>query len=70
MVRSDRSLLHAIVCAAWLAAAGAHGAEKYSDVKYVPPKGFAGHKWGELQLTFGRLAAQPLGVGAGWIRPV
>jgi hypothetical protein len=39
-------------------------------VKYVPPDGFAGHKWGALRSTFDRLPEQPVGVGAGWTRPV
>ena len=29
----------------------AHAAKK---VKYVPPEGFAGHKWGELRTQFRR----------------
>jgi len=47
----------------------ADAAEKYADVKYVPPTGFAGHKWGELRFSFDRLTAEPIGVGAGWIPP-
>jgi hypothetical protein len=39
-------------------------------VKYVAPEGFAGHKWGDLRSTFDRLPEQPIGVGAGWTRPV
>lgn len=39
-------------------------------VKYVAPEGFAGHKWGELRTSFDRLPEQPVGVGAGWTRPV
>ena len=39
-------------------------------VKYVAPKGFADHAWGDLRSTFDRLPEQPVGVGAGWTRPV
>jgi hypothetical protein len=39
-------------------------------VKYVPPDGFAGHKWGELRSGFDRLPAEPIGVGAAWMRPL
>ena len=47
----------------------AMAAEKYSDVKYLPPDGFAGYQWGQLRLAFERLPSEPLGVGAGWIHP-
>ncbi len=39
-------------------------------VKYVAPEGFAGYQWGALRSTFDRLPEQPIGVGAGWTRPV
>jgi hypothetical protein len=39
-------------------------------VKYVPPVGFGGHKWGDLRSSFQRLPSQPLGVGAAFGRPV
>ena len=37
-------------------------------VKYVPPEGFAGHKWEDLRGSFDRLPEQPMGVGAAWMR--
>jgi hypothetical protein len=44
--------------------------DQYSDVQFVPPKGFNGHEWGELQFGFERLSDRdPIGVGAAWIRP-
>jgi hypothetical protein len=39
-------------------------------LKYVAPQGFAGHSWGDLRSTFDRLPKEPIGVGAGWTRPV
>jgi hypothetical protein len=39
-------------------------------VKYVPPEGFAGHRWGDLRSSFTRLPDEPLGVGAAWMNPV
>lgn len=39
-------------------------------VKYVPPEGFAGHRWGDLRSTFDRLPEAPIGVGAGWMRSI
>lgn len=48
-------------------APGIAGAKK---LKYVPPEGFAGYKWGDLRSTFDRLPAEPLGVGAAWMNPV
>jgi hypothetical protein len=50
----------------------AHAADKPKKVKYVAPAGFDGHQWGEL-LTgpdFARLALEPIGIGAAWMRPV
>jgi len=69
MKKNQGTLTGAALCTALLAAAIAGAAEKYADVKYVPPQGFAGHKWGELRFTFDRLSPEPLGVGAGWINP-
>jgi len=48
--------------------AGAATAESPKKVKYVAPEGFAGHKWGDLRSTFDRLPAEPIGVGAAWMR--
>ncbi|HEV7608307.1 MAG TPA: hypothetical protein VGO61_13275 [Steroidobacteraceae bacterium] len=45
-------------------------AENSQRVKYAPPKGFAGHLWGELRSNFARLPDQPRGVGAAWMNPV
>jgi hypothetical protein len=65
--------LRAVLVAALLgsmAATAVSAPEKYEDVKYVPPDGFAGHAWGELQFNFERLSDRdPIGVGAAWIRP-
>jgi hypothetical protein len=44
-------------------------ADKPRRVKYVPPEGFAGRHWGDLRSSFGRLPAEPLGVGAAYILP-
>jgi hypothetical protein len=52
-----------------LVVASAAAADKPKRVKYVPPEGFAGHKWGELHSSFTRLQIQPIGVGAAWVRP-
>lgn len=38
--------------------------------KYMPPEGFAGHRWGDLRSSFSRLPAEPLGIGAAWMNPV
>jgi hypothetical protein len=46
----------------------AAAADKPRNVKYVPPEGFAGHKWGDLRSTFDRLPSEPIGVGAAWMR--
>ncbi|HEV7608308.1 MAG TPA: hypothetical protein VGO61_13280 [Steroidobacteraceae bacterium] len=53
-------------------AACSHAADGSDSVSYVPPPGFGGHAWGELRTSagFDRLPTEPVGVGAGWIRPV
>ena len=38
-------------------------------VKYVPPEGFGGYKWGDLRTAFTRLPTEPIGVGAAWMTP-
>jgi len=48
----------------------AAAAERPARVKYVPPEGFAGRKWGELRTSFDRLPNEPMGVGAAWMTPV
>jgi hypothetical protein len=57
------------LCATWMAISMAHAAERHSDVKYSPPEGFAGHRWGAMRFIFERLPEQPLAVSAGWIHP-
>ena len=44
-------------------------AEPDKKVKYVAPEGFGKHKWGDLRSSFDRLPAEPIGVGAAWMRP-
>ena len=44
--------------------------ESPKKIKYVAPDGFGGHKWGDLRSSFERLPAEPVGVGAAWMRPV
>jgi len=53
-------------------AAGTPGAaaDKPHKVKYVPPEGFAGFKWGALRSSFERLPKDPIGVGAAFGHPV
>jgi hypothetical protein len=53
---------------ALLAVQAAPAADPPKKVKYVPPQGFAGHKWGELRSSFDRLPNEPIGVGAAWMR--
>ena len=59
-------LLSVALCVTALAVA----ADKPKRIKYVPPAGFAGHKWGDPLSSFPRLPAQPLDVGSAWIGPV
>jgi hypothetical protein len=63
-------LLPLFLCCAFalLAVQSAPAADKPKKVKYVPPEGFAGHKWGELRSSFDRLPNEPIGVGAAWMR--
>ena len=51
-------------------AAFAVAADPSHKVKYVPPEGFAGFKWGALRSSFERLPKDPLGVGAAFGKPV
>ena len=51
-----------------LLAAGSHAAANGEDVKYEPPEGFGGHRWGEVRAAFHRLPDEPIGVGAAWMR--
>jgi hypothetical protein len=66
------AFLATCACATLLLAGlpAANAAEKPKAVKYVPPEGFAGHKWNDLRTTFDRLPQEPIGVGAAWMTPV
>jgi hypothetical protein len=55
-----------LVCLLLLAAT-VHAAED-KRVKYQPPEGFAGHKWGDQRSSFDRLPEAPMGVAAAWMR--
>ena len=46
----------------------ANASDGGKGVKYVPPEGFAGHKWGDLRGSFDRLPEQPIGVAAAWMQ--
>ncbi len=66
-----RKLLTGLCAAALLALApSTQVVGKPKQVKYVPPTGLFGHKWGELRSTFDKLPEQPLGIAAAWMRPV
>jgi hypothetical protein len=72
-MRLTNYLVTLLTCVAALAAApGGVAAENPAPakkrVKYVPPAGFAAHKWGDLQSTFTRLGNEPFSVGAAWMR--
>lgn len=56
-----------LCCALALFASLAARAEDSRRVKYVPPAGFADHKWGELRASFARLPTEPIGVAAAYI---
>jgi hypothetical protein len=51
---------------------GAHAADKPTEVEYVAPDGFNGHRWGELltSTAFAQAPLEPIGVGAAWMQPV
>jgi hypothetical protein len=59
-----------VLTTALLFAGAAYGDEAPKHVRYVPPEGFAGHKWGDLRTAFDRLPDRPIGVGAGWMRSI
>ena len=71
-MRKLQSLLSLLILLAVMvpAAAAAEDTAKPKSVKYVPPAGFAGHKWGDLRTSFDRLPNEPMGVGAAWMNPV
>jgi hypothetical protein len=55
-------------CVALLAMSGVvFAADNVRKIKYVPPEGFAGHRWGQLRTSFDRLPEAPIGVGAAYI---
>jgi len=56
-----------LLCFLLFAAAASLAAESGEHVKYVPPPGFQGHKWGEVRAAFHRLPPEPIGVGAGFM---
>ena len=58
---------HGLICLLLLVAA-VQPAEAGERVKYQPPEGFAGHKWGDVRSGFERLPEAPRGVGAAWMR--
>ena len=61
------SLCLSLMAGLTLVTAPGHAEDKPKKVKYVPPEGFGGHKWGELRTTFDRLPNEPVGVtGIGW----
>jgi hypothetical protein len=51
-----------------LVVTAAQASESGKRVKYQPPEGFAGHKWGDLRGSFERLPEAPVGVAAAWMR--
>lgn len=63
------ALSFALFCSLGLSAS-TEAQVKPAKVKYVPPEGFGGHKWGELRSGFDRLPENPIGVGAAFTRPV
>jgi hypothetical protein len=63
-----KSLALPFICLVLLAATASAADGK--RIRYVPPEGFAGHKWGDLRSTFDRLPEKPIGVGAGWMRSI
>jgi hypothetical protein len=66
-MKSPAWLLHilAVLLVSGAVAVQADGAPK--RVKYVPPDGFAGYKWGDLRSKFTELPEHPIGVGAAWM---
>src|SRR5690349_9210359 len=61
------SMRFGFICLVLLVTA-AQAADTGKRVKYSPPEGFAGHKWGDLRSSFDRLPETPVGVGAAWMR--
>ena len=56
-----------LACALALSASLPASADEPRRVKYVPPEGFAEHRWGELRQSFTRLPRDPIGVAAAYI---
>jgi hypothetical protein len=69
MTRRFVTMLSVVLAMAVMSAV-ATGASKPKRIKYVPPAGFAGHKWGDLKKNFDRLPAEPFRVGSAWAPPV
>lgn len=65
-MKSPAWLLH-ILAVFLVSGAVAVQADAPKRVKYVPPDGFAGFKWGDLRSKFTSLPEQPIGVGAAWM---
>ncbi len=57
-----------IACLLMFAAAARASDDPGDGVKFVAPEGFAGHTWGEVRAAFHRLPAEPVSVGAAWMR--
>lgn len=71
MLRSKGKLFFlALVALCGMASLSAMAADKPKSVKYQPPPGFAGHKWGDLLTSFDRLGKEPFSVGAAWSKAV
>jgi hypothetical protein len=66
-MRRQRLILIALTAVGLSLAAGAAGPKR---IKYSPPTGFGGHKWGDTRASFERLPKQPFNTGAAWIMPV
>ena len=66
-MKKPASTLIRFLMGALFVSAAVHSDDSPKKVKYVPPDGFAGHKWGDLRSTFDRLPAQPIDVGAGYM---
>ena len=57
-----------LVCLLMVAAAARASEAPGDEVNFVAPDGFAGHAWGEVRAAFHRLPAEPVSVGAAWMR--
>ena len=57
-----------LVCLLMVAVAARASEAPGDEVKFIAPEGFAGHAWGEVRAAFHRLPAEPVSVGAAWMR--